>query len=380
MQPILIVGAGLSGAVLAREFADAAIPVIVFERSAHPAGHCHTARDQETGIMVHVFGPHIFHSDDAATWQFVSRFGTFRPFNHTVKSSVAGRQYPFPINLVTLQEFFGSAFTPEQARAFLRKSALVYGHTPANFEEQALASVGPALYEAFYRGYTQKQWGRPPRELPASIFSRIPVRFSDDNNYFHHRCVGIPEDGYTALIERMLNHRLIDIKYGRPFVPARDLPGGFAHVFHTGELDGFFDFKFGRLPYRSLRFEHFRMQGEYQSTVTVNYPDLEVPFTRITEQKKLTPWEDHDASICTREYPMGCGPSDRPFYPVNLAAGSEMLERYVAEAQGLRGVSFVGRLATFRYIDMDVAIQRARHAATTARGCLGAKTPIPAFF
>lgn len=355
---LLVIGAGISGATVARTLAEAGHQVQVVEAADHVGGHCHTERDAETGIMKHVHGPHIFHSDNADVWHFVSRFASFEAFDLQVDACVGERLFPLPINLKTLQAFFGREFTPAQAQAHVATRTVRLDHAPRNFEEQALSSVGPELYEAFFRGYTQKQWGRAPADIPASVFKRLPLRFTDDRTYFHHSRVGIPRDGYTAMTENMLDHPLIRIELGAHVDHAASA-SGFDHVFYTGKLDGCFDYEFGRLPYRSLRFDDFRVGGEFQRTATVNYPDIGVPYTRITEHKKFAPWEQFERSICSREYSFECGPGDTPYYPVNLAGGSEMLDRYREKAKALDGVSFVGRLATFRYLDMDVAIAEA---------------------
>jgi UDP-galactopyranose mutase len=355
---ILVVGAGISGATVARKLADSGIAVRVVESADHVGGHCHTERDAETGIMRHVHGPHIFHSDDAGVWHFVSRFARLEAFDHRVDACVGERLLPLPINLKTLQAFFGKEFTPAQAQAHVAARTIRLDHAPRNFEEQALSSVGSELYEAFFRGYTQKQWGRAPTEIPASVFKRLPLRFTDDQTYFHHSRVGIPRDGYTAMTENMLDHPLIRVELGTHIGRAASM-SGFDHIFYTGKLDGCFDYEFGHLPYRSLRFEDFRVDGEFQRSAAVNYPDIDVPYVRITEHKKFAPWEHFERSICSREYSFECGPGDTPYYPVNLADGSEMLDRYRAKAKALDGVSFVGRLATFRYLDMDAAIGEA---------------------
>jgi len=360
--------------------AEAGHAVVVVEASGHAGGHCHTERDAETGIMKHVHGPHIFHSDDAQVWRFVSRFANLEPFEFNAAANVDGRLFPLPINLDTLNAFFGQDLTPAQAEACVAELAVRLDHPPRNFEQQALSTIGQDLYEAFFKGYTQKQWGRPADTLPASIFKRLPLRFTRDRNYFHHSRVAIPREGYTAMVERMLDHPAIDLRLNTRFGRSTVNDGGFDHVFYTGSLDGYFDHQHGRLPYRSLRFEHFRVDGEHQQTATVNYPSPSVPYTRITEHKKFAPWETFPLSLCSREYSFECGPQDTPYYPVNLASGSALLERYRAEANRLEGVSFVGRLATFRYLDMDVAISEALDASRVSLERLATDAAIPAFF
>ncbi len=376
---LLVVGAGISGATIARSLAEGGCTIQVVESANHVGGHCHTERDAETGIMRHVHGPHIFHSDDAGVWHFVSRFARFEAFDHRVDAYVGDRLLPLPINLKTLQAFFGREFTPAQAEAHVVARTIGFDHDPRNFEEQALSSVGPELYEAFFKGYTQKQWGRDPTEIPASLFKRLPLRFTDDRTYFHHSRVGIPRDGYTAMIWNMLDHPLIQVELDTPFSRAACMDG-FDHVFYTGPLDGFFNYEFGRLPYRSLRFEDFRVDGDFQPSAVVNYPDATVPYTRITEHKKFMPWETFERSLCSREYSFECGPDNVPYYPVNLVGESKLLDRYRDESSRLEGVSFVGRLATFRYLDMDVAISEALEASRVTQERLAAGVSIPAFF
>jgi len=376
---VLAVGAGISGATIARVLAEAGHAVLVVDGATHVGGHCHTERDPETGIMRHVHGPHIFHSDDDDVWHFVSRFAIFEPFEFAVDADVGGRLFHLPINLDTLRAFFEKDFTSAQAEAYVGERVIKLDHAPRNFEEQALSSIGPELYEAFFKGYTQKQWGRAPAEIPAAVFRRLPLRFNENPTYFHHSRVGMPREGYTALIGHMLDHPGIRVELGTPYRSDQDV-SGFSHVFYTGPLDGYFDYQFGRLPYRSLRFENFRVDGDFQQTATVNYPGLDVPYTRITEHKKFAPWEHFERSICSREYSLECGAEDTPYYPVNLAGGSSLLDRYRQAATDLEGVSFVGRLATFRYLDMDVAIGEALKASRSFLGRRNANEKVPAFF
>ncbi|MBL8579643.1 MAG: NAD(P)-binding protein [Mesorhizobium sp.] len=375
----LVVGAGISGATIARILAEAGHSVLVVDGATHVGGHCHTERDPETGIMKHVHGPHIFHSDEDDVWHFVSRFARFEPFTLEVDSNVGGRLFHLPVNLDTLRAFFGKDFTSAQAEAHVRDCAVKFEHAPRNFEEQALSSIGPELYEAFFKGYTQKQWGRAPADIPAAVFRRLPLRFNDDRSYFHHSRVGMPREGYTTMVERMLDHPQIRVELDTPYRRDRQ-QNGFEHVFFTGPLDGYFDYEFGRLPYRSLRFEDFRVDGDFQQTAAVNYPGLDVPYTRITEHKKFAPWEQFERSICSREYSFECGPEDTPYYPVNLAGGLPLLDRYREAAETLEGVSFVGRLATFRYLDMDVAIGEALKASRIFLDRRKANEKVPAFF
>ena len=368
---VLIVGAGLSGAVMARQLAELGHQVTVLDQRNHVAGNCHTARDAATGVLVHVYGPHIFHTDDAKVWAYVNRYATFKPFHHRVKTTAAGQVYALPVNLHTINQFFGKALSPQQARDFLAAQADASLATPQNFEEQALSLIGPHLYEAFFKFYTQKQWGVDPKQLPASILKRLPVRFTYDDNYFFHAFQGMPEQGYTAMVTRMLDHPAITLHLNTTFTRAQ--AAGFDHVFYSGPLDGWFDYDMGRLGYRTLDFEHVIHQGDYQGCAVMNYPSPDVPWTRITEHKHFAPWESHDASVLSREVPRPCGPDDTPYYPIRLTQEQALLSQYVTRAERERGVTFVGRLGTYRYLDMDItireAIDTAQHfAALTATG------------
>ena len=368
---ILIVGAGLSGAVIGRQLAELGHKITLMEQRDHVAGNCHCARDPETGVMVHVYGPHIFHTDDAKVWAYVNRYATFKPFQHRVKTTVAGQVYTLPVNLHTINQFFGKALSPQQARDFLAAQADASLATPQNFEGQALSLIGPHLYEAFFKFYTQKQWGVDPRQLPASILKRLPVRFTYDDNYFFHAFQGMPQQGYTAMVTRMLDHPAITLHLNTTFTRAQ--AAGFDHVFYSGPLDGWFDYDMGRLGYRTLDFEHVTHQGDYQGCAVMNYPSPDVPWTRITEHKHFAPWESHDASVLSREVPRPCGPDDTPYYPIRLTQEQALLSQYVTRAERERGVTFVGRLGTYRYLDMDItireAIDTAQHfAALTATG------------
>jgi UDP-galactopyranose mutase len=247
----LMVGAGLSGAVIGRRLAEAGAEVTVVDARPHVAGNCHTLRDSETGVLVHVYGPHIFHTDDAEVWDYVNRFETFLPYRNRVKATVAGRVYSLPVNLHTINQFFGLALRPDEARALIEAKADTSIRDPQTFEEQALRFVGPELYEAFFKGYTIKQWGCAPSELPASILKRLPVRFNYDDNYFFHRFQGMPKDGYTAMVGRILDHPRISVHLDNRF--ARGEAGAYDHVFYSGPLDGWFDYELGRLgTYRYL--------------------------------------------------------------------------------------------------------------------------------
>jgi UDP-galactopyranose mutase len=375
---ILLVGAGLSGAVIARKLAEAGHSAVVLDERAHIAGNCFTERDSDTGVMVHVYGPHIFHTDDEPVWDYVNRFQTFMPYVNRVKTTSGGRVFLLPINLHTINQFFGKTLRPDEARQFIASLADTSIGEPKTFEEQALKFVGRDLYEAFLKGYTVKQWGCEPSQLPASILKRLPVRFNYDDNYFFHRFQGMPENGYTEMVERILNHERIEVRLGTRFT--RPDAASFDHVFYSGPLDGYFDFELGRLGYRTLDFDRFSYNGDYQGCAVMNYGDLDIPYTRITEHKHFSPWETHEKSICYREYSRACGPSDIPYYPIRMADEKALLERYVELARTQQNVTFVGRLGTYRYLDMDVTIREALDTGDAYINALQGKGALGAFF
>ncbi|WP_305015803.1 UDP-galactopyranose mutase [Alcanivorax sp. 24] len=373
-----MVGAGFSCAVVARELANAGHKISIVEQRPHIAGNCHTERDGETGVMVHVYGPHIFHTDDVEVWEYVNRFSTFKPYVNRVKSTVGGSVFSLPINLHTINQFFGKTLRPDEAKAFIQAQADTSIENPRTFEEQALKFVGADLYEAFFKGYTKKQWGCEPSELPASILKRLPVRFNYNDNYFFHRFQGMPEHGYTALIEGILDHENISVRLNTAF--ERGMMSTFDHTFYSGPLDGYFGYSEGRLGYRTLDFERFIYDGDYQGCAVMNYGEERVPYTRITEHKHFSPWEEHEGSVCYREYSRACGVDDIPYYPIRLVEEKAMLSRYVELAESAEGVTFVGRLGTYRYLDMDVTIREALDTARDYLRALRENTRVPAFF
>ena len=358
---LLMVGAGLSGAVIGRSLAEEGHRITIVDTRDHVAGNCHTERDRDTGVLVHRYGPHIFHTDDAEVWDYVNRYETFLPYKNRVKATTGGAVYSMPINLHTINQFYGRTMRPAEARAFIGQIADTSIDEPQTFEEQALRFVGRDLYEAFFRGYTRKQWGCCPTELPASILKRLPVRFNYDDNYFFHTFQGMPQNGYTAMVERILDHPGIDVHLETSFT--RDDIADYEHVFYSGPLDGYFGYELGHLGYRTLDFERFISNGDYQGCAVMNYTDEEVPFTRITEHKHFAPWESHDATVCYREYSRACEPGDIPYYPIRLVNEKKMLRDYMERAESEENVTFVGRLGTYRYLDMDVTIREALDAA-----------------
>ncbi len=374
---ILLVGAGLSGAVIGRRLAEQGHQITILDGRPHVGGNCHTERDEDTGVMVHVYGPHIFHTDDEEVWNYVNSFSRFRPYKHRVMTTSQEAVYSLPINLHTINQFYGRTLRPDEARAFIEEQADTSIIDPQTFEDQALRFVGPDLYEAFFRGYTEKQWGCSPTELPASILKRLPLRFNYDDNYFFHRFQGMPEDGYTPMIERILDHPKITVHLDTLFAPGDGAE--FDHAFWSGPLDGYFDYRLGRLGYRTLDFERFSDQGDYQGCAVMNYGDRDTSWTRITEHKHFSPWENHDGTVCYREFSRACGPDDIPYYPIRLVEEKALLADYVALAEQTPGVTFVGRLGTYRYLDMDVTIREALDTAQMFLNHVAKGAPMPAF-
>ncbi|WP_417701805.1 UDP-galactopyranose mutase [Pseudophaeobacter sp.] len=375
----LMVGAGLSGAVIGRQLAEAGHQVQVVDARDHIGGNCHTARDPETGVLLHVYGPHIFHTDDGEVWDYVNRFATFKPYKNRVKTTARGQVFSLPVNLHTINQFFGKTLRPAEARAFIAETqADTTIKDPQSFEEQALRFVGRDLYEAFFKGYTLKQWGVSPRELPASILKRLPLRFSYDDNYFFHKYQGMPEQGYSEMIGGILDHPGISVRLETVFNRAETQD--YDHVFYSGPLDGYFDYELGRLGYRTLDFEKFTYDGDYQGCAVMNYGDVDVPYTRITEHKHFAPWESHEKSVCYREYSRSATPQDIPYYPIRQLKEKALLADYVALAERSTGVSFVGRLGTYRYLDMDVTIREALDVAAGFLQQRAAAQAVPAFW
>jgi UDP-galactopyranose mutase len=373
-----IVGAGFSGAVIGRRLAEGGHEVLIIDERGSVAGNCHTARDASTGVMVHVYGPHIFHTADERVWNYVQQFGEWIPYRHRVQAMVGDRVFSLPVNLMTINQFFGKSMSPAEARAFVAQKTTPT-QNPKNFEEQGLNLVGRELYEAFFRGYTRKQWGVEPTNLPASILKRLPLRFNYDDSYFAHPHQAMPKDGYTAVVAKILDLPGIELRLGTRF---EELNESFAHVIYSGPIDRYFDYAEGRLGYRTLDFERFEADGDYQGSAVINYCDEDVPFTRITEHKHFAPWEaeSHERTVCYREFSRFCEPGDVPYYPIRQVDEEAMLRRYVERANATDGVSFVGRLGSYRYLDMDVTIGEALAAADRMLACIAEGQTIPAFF
>ncbi|MGE3609014.1 MAG: UDP-galactopyranose mutase [Bacteriovoracaceae bacterium] len=350
-----IAGAGFSGAVLARELVENGnFKVTVFESRPHVAGNCHTSRDEETNIMIHHYGPHIFNTSREDVWEYINRWSKIEPYVNRVKAVTKRGIFSLPINLLTINQFFNKALTPVEARDFISSLGDDSIKEPMTFEEQALKFLGKDLYQNFFYGYTKKQWGVEPSELPASILKRLPVRFNYDDNYYNQKYQGIPVAGYTEIVKRILDHQDIELRLGQRLDPQRKIE--FDHIFWSGPMDGYFNYSIGRLGYRTLKFERFVDSGDHQGNAVINYCDEHVPYTRISEHKHFTPWEEHEKTVCFKEYSQNCQEGDTPYYPLHLNNDKELLKKYIDLAEKENQLTFIGRLGTYRYLDMHVVI------------------------
>jgi UDP-galactopyranose mutase len=356
---VLVVGAGFAGSVMAQQLASrAGLRVLVIDRRPHIAGNAFDEHD-EHGVLVHRYGPHIFHTNAERVVRYLSKFTQWLPYEHRVRAVVDGRELPMPINRTTLNELYGLELcTEEQARAFLESKAEPRERVETS-EDSVVARFGWELYETFFRGYTTKQWGLDPRELNAQVCARIPVRYDEDDRYFTDRFQQMPADGYTAMFECMLDHPLIDVELGVEYLDVRD-GVDVGHVVWTGPIDELYAFRFGKLPYRSLRFETRSEptpnHGRLQSVAVVNHPDAATPYTRVTEYRHMTGQHRHPWTTQHVEYP--CSEGD-PYYPIPRPENRELYRRYEELSEREGGVTFVGRLARYQYLNMDQVVGQA---------------------
>lgn len=351
----LIVGAGLFGAVFARQAMDSGKTCLVVERRHHIGGNIYT--EEVAGVIVHRYGAHIFHTSDREVWEYVGRYATFNDFVNTPLANYEGKLYNLPFNMHTFQQMWGVT-TPDEAQAIIAAQRGEIAGEPANLEEQAISLVGRDIYEKLVRGYTEKQWGRPCTDLPPFIIKRLPVRFTYDNNYFNDPYQGIPVEGYTALVERLLEGA--EVRLGVDYLACREELNALAdRVVYTGPIDAYFDYCYGPLQYRSLRFEdEILLIPQYQPVAVVNYNEREIPFTRIIEHKHFM-FGTGDRTVITREYPMEWTEGAEPYYPVNDEKNQELFQRYYQLAKAEERVLFGGRLGQYRYFDMDKVIAEA---------------------
>jgi UDP-galactopyranose mutase len=362
---LVVVGSGFFGLTIAeRVAAELGKRVLVLERRSHIGGNAYSEPEPETGIEVHRYGAHLFHTSNEKVWEYVNRFTKFTGYQHRVFARVADQVYAFPMNLALINQFFGRSHTPDEARALIAEQSSEFETKDAkNLEEKAISLIGRPLYEAFIKGYNVKQWQTDPRELDASIITRLPVRYTFDNRYFNDTYEGLPVDGYTAWLERMAAHENIEVRLDVDYFDVRDqIPAGTPTVY-TGPLDGYFGYSEGALSWRTLDFEQEVLDttGDFQGTTVVNYNDADVPYTRILEFRHFHPERGYptDKTVIVKEYSRFAGPGDEPYYPVNTPENRAKLVRYrelVRKETANANVVFGGRLGTYKYLDMHMAI------------------------
>jgi len=364
---LLIVGSGFFGLTIAERAAAAGRKVTVIDRRHHIGGNAYSEADPETGIEVHRYGAHLFHTSNKTVWEYVNRFTAFTNYQHRVYTNHKGVVFPLPINLGTINQFFGAAYTPDEAKALVIEQAGEFSaKNAANLEEKGISLIGRPLYEAFIRDYTAKQWQTPATELPAEVISRLPVRYNYDNRYFSDTYEGLPVDGYTAWLERMADHENIEVKLSTDYFDEsqplnKTATVGQVPVVYTGPVDRYFDFSAGELSWRTLDFEQEVLNvGDFQGTPVMNYADADVPYTRIHEFKHFHPERADryptDKTVIMREFSRFATRDDEPYYPVNTADDRSGLLAYRELQKGERDVFFGGRLGTYQYLDMHMAI------------------------
>jgi len=359
---LLVVGSGLFGLTIAERCAnDLGLRVLVVDRRHHVGGNAYSAPDPETGIEVHQYGAHLFHTSNARVWEYVNRFTTFTGYQHRVFTKYQGQVYPMPMNLGLINQFFGRSFTPDEARALVAEHASEIDTADAqNLEEKAISLIGRPLYEAFIKGYTAKQWQTHPKELSASIITRLPVRYTFNNRYFNDTYEGLPTNGYTRWLESMADHDKIEVRLDTEFFDLKDDVVGSVPVVYTGPVDQYFDNCLGRLSWRTIDLEtSVEPVGDFQGTSVMNYADQDVPYTRIIEPRHFHPERSHypgDKTVIQREYSRFAGEGDEPYYPINTAEDRARLLEYRELARSEKQVLFGGRLGTYKYLDMHMAI------------------------
>ena len=358
MYDYLIVGSGLFGSVCAFELRKAGKSVLVIEKRNHIGGNIYT-KDID-GINVHVYGAHIFHTSNKEVWDYMNQFTSFNNFINSPIANYKGETYNLPFNMNTFVKIWPDVHTAEDAQKRIEEEKAQYKiENPKNLEEQAINLVGSTIYKKLIKGYTEKQWGRDCKDLPPFIIKRLPLRFTFDNNYFNDTYQGIPIGGYTKIIEKMLNG--VDVRLNYDFFDHREeLLKSCKNVIFTGQIDHFFDFKYGKLAFRTLRFETETInKNDYQGNAVVNYTDRETPYTRIIEHKHFEFGDKLDHTIISKEYPSEWKPGCEPYYPVNDETNNDLYSKYKVEADKYQNIYFGGRLGLFKYLDMDKVVEEA---------------------
>ena len=363
---IVIVGSGLFGLTIAERCAnELGLKVLVIDKRDHIGGNAYSEPDPRTGIEIHKYGAHLFHTSNERVWEYVNRFTSFTPYVHHVYTTHDGVVYPMPINLGTINQFFSAAYSPDEARALVAEQAgELAGKDPENLNDKGISLIGRPLYEAFIKDYTGKQWQTDPKDLPASIISRLPVRYTYDNRYFNDTHEGLPTNGYTAWLEKMVDHPGIEVVLGVDFFDEsqpynKTALRGRVPIVYTGPLDRYFDYSAGALSWRTIDLAtEYPDTGDFQGTSVMNYPDADREYTRIIEPRHFHPERDYpaDKTVIMKEYSRFAEEGDEPYYPVNTPEDREKLLAYRELAAGEQGVVFGGRLGTYKYLDMHMAI------------------------
>ncbi len=359
---LVVVGSGFFGLTIAERCAtELGLDVLVIDRREHIGGNAYSEPEPETGIEVHRYGAHLFHTSNERVWAYVNRFTGFTGYQHRVYTVHKGQVFPMPINLGTICQFFGRVMSPDEARALVVEQAAEADTGEArNLEEKAISLIGRPIYEAFIRGYTAKQWQTDPKDLPAAVISRLPVRYTYDNRYFSDTYEGLPVDGYTAWLERMADHPRIEVRLATDFFDVKEEVLGSVPVVYTGPLDRYFDFAEGELGWRTLDFDlEVLPTGDFQGTPVMNYADEDIAYTRIHEFRHFHPERMHypnDKTVIMREFSRFAARGDEPYYPINTAEDRARLRRYREMVKGEPSVLFGGRLGTYKYLDMHMAI------------------------
>lgn len=374
----LVVGSGFSGAVLAEKIAsELAQKVVVLEKRSHIGGNSYSFKDSATGIECHKYGSHIFHTKSEKVWNYLNGFDSFTTYQHKVLTKYNGRMYQMPINLKTVNDFFGIDLSPSECEDFL-KSKREDGKVPLNLEEKAISLVGSELYNAFIKGYTKKQWETDPKELSADIITRLPVRNNYNANYFNDPYQGLPLNGYEKLFEKILSHKNINVMLNTDFFDIKDKIPDTCKIIYTGPLDRFFNFKFGSLDWRSLSFEwEVKAVQDWQGNSVVNYSHEDVPFTRIHEFKHYHPEREEvfasASTVICKEYSKKFSSNDEPYYPIENTENKLKHSLYMEEAQKNKNLAVLGRLASYKYWDMDIAVKNALDLFETIKNTQNAR-------
>lgn len=352
---ILIVGAGFAGAVLAREIAEKTnSKITIIDQRNHIAGNCHTYID-ENNIMIHAYGPHIFHTSNKKIWEYVNKFGKFNNFVNRVKISNSKGIFSMPINLHTINQYFNKKFNPSEAAKFIKTKAPKLKKIK-NFEDKAISMVGKDLYKDFLHGYTFKQWGVSPKNIPETILKRLPIRFNYNDNYYNDMYQGIPENGYTDLIKNILDHKSIKVFLSKKYKDFKN--SNYYMTFYSGPIDEFFDYKYGMLNYRTVYWKKKVLKkDDFQGNPVINYNNPEIPYTRIIEHKHFDTKRLSNKTAIFYEFSKKTTQKDIPYYPVRFESDKKKLQKYQNEANKLKNFFFIGRLGTYRYLDMHIVIQ-----------------------